>query len=66
MDAKAGDWVVTPRHGKPVEINRAMARRVDAGRGTGRDLLGEFVTDFRDEAEQVKNSFRAKFVVNAR
>ncbi len=21
MDAKIGDWVVTPRHGKPVEIN---------------------------------------------
>src|SRR5579859_7226678 len=21
MDAKVGDWVVTPRHGKPVEIN---------------------------------------------
>ena len=20
MDAKVGDWVVTPRHGKPVEI----------------------------------------------
>ena len=21
MDAKVGDWVVTPRHGKPVEVN---------------------------------------------
>jgi len=39
MDAKVGDWVVTPRHGKPVEINAlwynalkiyaSMARRFD-------------------------------------
>ncbi len=21
MDARVGDWVVTPRHGKPVEVN---------------------------------------------
>jgi len=37
MDAKVGDWVVTPRHGKPVEINalwvnalRAMATMAES------------------------------------
>lgn len=37
MDAKVGDWVVTPRHGKPVEVNalwfnalRLAARWADA------------------------------------
>ncbi|MFN8559683.1 MAG: amylo-alpha-1,6-glucosidase, partial [Dehalococcoidia bacterium] len=62
MDAKVGDWVVTPRVGKPVEINalwynavRAVAaflkRRgdLDAGRY---DAL----------ADRARASFRARFV----
>jgi glycogen debranching enzyme len=27
MDAKVGDWVVTPRNGKPVEIQRCGLTR---------------------------------------
>ncbi|MFI5272059.1 MAG: amylo-alpha-1,6-glucosidase [Ktedonobacterales bacterium] len=41
MDAKAGDWVVTPRIGKPVEINalwyRALWLMADWARRLGRD-----------------------------
>ena len=33
MDAKIGDWVITPRHGRPVEINAAMVQRATRGRG---------------------------------
>jgi len=59
MDAKVGDWVVTPRHGKPVEINALWhgALTLAAEWSTS---LGD-VADFRGEAERVKTSFRSKF-----
>ncbi len=67
MDAKVDDWVVTPRIGKPVEINalwynalrimeklhRSLGRTVVAGR--------EEPPDFRALAEHVYNSFRERF-----
>jgi len=31
MDAKVGDWVVTPRHGKPVEIQALWVRALEVG-----------------------------------
>lgn len=31
MDAKIGDWVVTPRHGKPVEVQALWIRALDVG-----------------------------------
>ena len=31
MDAKVGDWVVTPRHGKPVEIQALWIRALEVG-----------------------------------
>ena len=53
MDAKAGDWVVTPRRGKPVEINalwhnalRQMAvwaREREPGRAEAYDRAAEWV-----------------------
>jgi predicted glycogen debranching enzyme len=62
MDAKIGDHVVTPRIGKPVEINalwynllRALASFL-AERG---DAEAE---RYRDLAERVRVSFRARFV----
>src|SRR3989454_10865422 len=67
MDAKVGDWVVTPRTGKPVEINALWynALRVLAhlhmllkdapGRGT------ELPSHFPELSNQVKNSFRKRF-----
>ena len=58
MDAKVGDWVVTPRIGKPVEICalwinalRILTRwKGDAGRAYG------------EQADFAVTSFRAKFV----
>ena len=38
MDVKIGDWVVTPRYGKPVEIQALWIRALDAGAG----LAAEF------------------------
>ena len=31
MDVRVGDWVVTPRHGKPVEINALCMVQCPAG-----------------------------------
>jgi len=54
MDAKVGDWVVTPRDGKPVEINAlwhgALCLMADWGDES-----------CRVEALAVRESFRAKF-----
>ncbi len=62
MDAKVGDWVVTPRHGKPVEIQALWynALRVVA------DLASRFgepaaAAQFHAMAEQTKESFAQQF-----
>ena len=63
MDAKAGDWVVTPRMGKPVEIQalwhealRAMAESMEA-RGDAAPS-----ERYAAMADRVRASFRARFV----
>jgi predicted glycogen debranching enzyme len=53
MDAKIGDWVVTPRIGKPVEI---QALWLNALR-----IAEEFTTDYRDVLERGLQSFAARF-----
>jgi predicted glycogen debranching enzyme len=67
MDAKVDDWVVTPRMGKPVEINalwynalrvmeklkRALGRTVQQGRMEQ--------PDFHALAERARESFRRRF-----
>ena len=56
MDAKIGDWVVTPRMGKPVEINAlwysALRSMADFARRLGRDGR-----EFAREADAVQTSF---------
>src|SRR5947208_4304071 len=59
MDAKLGDWVVTPRIGKPVEINAlwinalAIAGKRDARwRKAAEDARASFVTRFWDGEHQ--------------
>jgi glycogen debranching enzyme len=59
MDVKIGDWVVTPRHGKPVEINALWHGALTLA-AEWAELLGD-QTDFRDETRRVQNSFREKF-----
>jgi glycogen debranching enzyme len=60
MDAKVGDWVVTPRHGKPVEIN-ALWHNALCQMAEWDDRDG-----YRAEAEMVRESFRAAFWHSAR
>lgn len=60
MDAKVGDWVVTPRHGKPVEINGLWINALRvwewlAGR------LEEDESAFREAAEKAEASFEKAF-----
>jgi glycogen debranching enzyme len=59
MDAKVGDWVVTPRYGKPVEINALWHGALTLA-AEWAESLGDR-TDFREEALRVQGTFRAKF-----
>src|SRR3954451_10320102 len=63
MDAKIGDWVVTPRIGKPVEINALWynALRSIAGMLTTRDDRAT-AARFSTLADQTRDSFRARFL----
>jgi predicted glycogen debranching enzyme len=60
MDAKIGDWVVTPRHGKPVEVNglwvNALRIMEQLAKRLGRPA--EMFTELADRAER---SFDQKF-----
>jgi predicted glycogen debranching enzyme len=62
MDAKVGDWVVTPRIGKPVEINalwyRALVAMESFAAASG-DALAE--RRFAKLASQTLRSFRHRF-----
>ena len=40
MDAKVGDWVVTPRIGKPVEVQALWVNALDAGAATSVEWIG--------------------------
>ena len=62
MDAKVGDWVVTPRIGKPVEINalwhNALCVTADLARRAGQPDKAD---GYETQAAQVKASFVAAF-----
>lgn len=59
MDAKIGDWAVTPRIGKPVEVNalwyNALAIMADLGKQLGKQKLAD---EYRNAAAQVRLSFQ--------
>ncbi len=61
MDAKVGDWVVTPRIGKPVEINALWfdALMIIADIAATLDQPAQLYIQL---ADQVRTSFVAKFV----
>lgn len=61
MDAKVGDWVVTPRHGKPVEINALWHGALSLMAKWGSELADPMTTEFQAEARAVRDSFRARF-----
>jgi predicted glycogen debranching enzyme len=62
MDAKVGEWVVTPRRGKPVEIQALWARTLEIGEGLA-TRFGEpaYAVRCRKDRKQAVASFRAKF-----
>lgn len=60
MDAKVEDWVVTPRRGKPVEIQGLWYNAIRL-MGQWADELGEGSDRWDAWAKQVKDSFNARF-----
>jgi len=60
MDAKVGDWVVTPRHGKPVEINGLWVNLLRVTIWLG-EKLGKMQLDISLLADQAEASMRKKF-----
>lgn len=60
MDAKIGDWVVTPRHGKPVEINGLWINALRAMEWIF-GKLGHSTELFTAAAEKAEASFENKF-----
>jgi predicted glycogen debranching enzyme len=56
MDVKIGDWVVTPRTGKPVEVNALWYNALMSMRDFAW-ILGEKFGDYVQMAERVKTSF---------
>ena len=57
MDAKVGDWVVTPRIGKPVEINALWYNALETMAALA-PVVGKSATPFAKMAELVKSSFQ--------
>ncbi|MCC6686334.1 MAG: glycogen debranching enzyme family protein [Fimbriimonadaceae bacterium] len=60
MDAKIGDWVVTPRHGKPVEINGLWINALRVMEW----LAGKLKMDpkpYKEAANRAEGNFDAKF-----
>jgi predicted glycogen debranching enzyme len=62
MDAKVGDWVVTPRRGKTVELNalwyNALCLMDEWTKAHGD---GETDVDYRQHAERARESFNRRF-----
>ena len=58
MDARAGDWVVTPRIGKPVEVQALWCNALSVGAG--------LAPRYRALLEKATASFRARFWNEAR
>ncbi len=57
MDAKIGDWVVTPRAGKPVEINALWINALETMAGFAR-VLAKPVNAYENLAAKAKKSFQ--------
>jgi predicted glycogen debranching enzyme len=57
MDAKVGDWVVTPRIGKPVEINALWFNALESMAQMA-EQLQQSVTRFRELGERARTGFQ--------
>ncbi len=56
MDARVGDWVVTPRHGKPVEVNALWYNALECMAAFSLQLKKP-ASPFTDMATKVRDSF---------
>ncbi len=62
MDAKVGDWVVTPRHGKPVEIQSLWIRALAVGEALAKTFdEPAYAARCRDDRARAVQSFRQRF-----
>lgn len=57
MDAKIGDWVVTPRAGKPVEINALWINALHTAAGFAR-MLGHHSESYEKLADKAARNFQ--------
>jgi predicted glycogen debranching enzyme len=61
MDAKVDDWVVTPRRGKPVEINALWYNALRLMEQWAGDQGDAAAADYRQRADQAYRSFNDRF-----
>jgi len=62
MDAKIGNWVVTPRHGKPVEINGLWINALRVMEWLSKKLKDDFIADkYAAAAAKAESNFERKF-----
>lgn len=61
MDVRVGEWVVTPRHGKPVEINALWYNALRVMYDLSERFGAADKDTFKEIAEKVKASFVKKF-----
>ncbi len=61
MDAKVGDWVVTPRRGKAVEINALWYNALRLLQGWLAEAGDNKVAQVREAADRAKSSFNERF-----
>jgi len=65
MDVKIGDWVVTPRHGKPVEVNGLWVNALRILEWLA-ERLGHGGRSYAEAAERAEQAFERKFWVAGR
>ncbi|HZT86476.1 MAG TPA: amylo-alpha-1,6-glucosidase [Stellaceae bacterium] len=61
MDAKVGDWVVTPRRGKAVEINALWYNALCLLRDWLQAAEDSWAAEIAEHAERARGSFNARF-----
>jgi predicted glycogen debranching enzyme len=61
MDAKVGDWVVTPRRGKPVEIQALWVAALEAVARLLHDDDATYAHELTERAAWARSSFAATF-----
>jgi predicted glycogen debranching enzyme len=61
MDAKVDDWVVTPRRGKPVEINALWYNALCLLHECSRELAVDVGLDLEEYADRARRSFNERF-----